>query len=125
MSEIHLDAIRHAVLDYAEGWYAGDADRVARALHEQLTKTAWLPNDDGSGRWSQFTAPSLVERVARTQAGTYTDAPRRAEISEVLVVGNCANLRLDMDQWTDLIHLIRSGEEWKIIHIAWTLPERH
>src|SRR5215207_8801778 len=31
-------AIRAAALDYAEGWYAGDADRMARALHPELVK---------------------------------------------------------------------------------------
>jgi len=30
--------IRQAALDYIEGWYAGDDDRMARALHAELAK---------------------------------------------------------------------------------------
>lgn len=31
-------AIRATALDYAEGWYEGNADRMARALHPELVK---------------------------------------------------------------------------------------
>ena len=40
-------AIRAAALDYIEGWYAGDADRVARALHPQLAAVGLIVQHDG------------------------------------------------------------------------------
>ena len=33
-----LAAIRATALDYIEGWYAGDAARMERALHPELAK---------------------------------------------------------------------------------------
>ena len=32
------EAITKVALDYGEGWYEGDADRMARALHPELAK---------------------------------------------------------------------------------------
>ena len=32
------DAVRSVVLDYLEGWFEGDADRMRRALHPEFVK---------------------------------------------------------------------------------------
>jgi len=32
------DAVRAAVLDYIEGWFDGNAERMERALHPELMK---------------------------------------------------------------------------------------
>ena len=37
-TEADLAAIEHTALDYIEGFYAGDASRVERALHPELAK---------------------------------------------------------------------------------------
>ena len=42
-------AIRATALDYAEGWYAGDGDRMGRALHPELVKRI-LVSDTATGR---------------------------------------------------------------------------
>ena len=33
-----VEAIHAAVLDYVEGWFDGDGDRMQRALHPELVK---------------------------------------------------------------------------------------
>ncbi len=35
-----LEAIRQVVLDYIQGWYEGDAQRMRRCLHSELAKHA-------------------------------------------------------------------------------------
>ena len=42
-----LAAVHQAVLDYAEGWYLGDLDRMARALHPGFIKRRAAEDDDG------------------------------------------------------------------------------
>ena len=41
-------AVREAVLDYIEGWYAGDAERMERALHPDLAKRIVVEKDGDS-----------------------------------------------------------------------------
>ncbi len=33
-----LEAIRQPAIEYLESWYGGDADRMASALHPELSK---------------------------------------------------------------------------------------
>ena len=38
-------AIRTAIMDYVEGWYEGDAERMNRCLHPRLAKRAAASGD--------------------------------------------------------------------------------
>src|SRR5688572_6478371 len=40
-------AVRAAALDYIEGWYEGNADRMARAVHPELAKRIVQTNPQG------------------------------------------------------------------------------
>ena len=37
-ADVEREAITDAVLDYFEGWFTADAERMRRALHPQLAK---------------------------------------------------------------------------------------
>src|SRR5437867_532957 len=41
------EAIERAVLDYFEGWYQADPDRMTRALHPALVKRSFIRQADG------------------------------------------------------------------------------
>ena len=52
-------AIEATVLDYFEGWFDGDAERMERALHPQLAKRALR-----DGNLSESPAPEMVEATS-------------------------------------------------------------
>jgi len=41
-------AVRATALDYIEGWYEGNAERMGRALHPNLAKRIVLPRPEGA-----------------------------------------------------------------------------
>src|SRR5262245_15063060 len=54
-------AIRQAALDYIEGWYEGDAERMERAVHPELAKRIVHTNpQNGRSRLDQMSAMTLV-----------------------------------------------------------------
>src|SRR5439155_1374277 len=56
--------IRQAALDYIEGWYAGDADRMARAVHPELaTRIARNTGDAHAAAVSSRSARSTPASV--------------------------------------------------------------
>src|SRR5829696_9965628 len=59
-------AIRATALDYIEGWYEGNAERMERALHPELAKRI-VNTDPRSGRSNlgQMSALSLINGVKR------------------------------------------------------------
>ena len=44
---VATDQITAAALDYVEGWFDGDTDRMRRALHPDLAKRRLRALDDG------------------------------------------------------------------------------
>ena len=60
-------AIRTTALDYIEGWYAGDATRMERALHPELAKRIVM-TDPKSGR-SRLETMGAMTLVNSTRAG--------------------------------------------------------
>ena len=60
-------AITKTALDYIEGWYAGDAARMERALHPELAKRM-ISIDPKTGR-SQFNHMGAMALVQHTRDG--------------------------------------------------------
>src|SRR5438105_15612649 len=53
-------AVTKAVLDYYEGWFEGDAARMERALHPELCKRSFRPEQAGAGVLTAMTAPQMI-----------------------------------------------------------------
>ena len=118
------DAIRAAALDYLEGWYTGDAERMERALHPDLAKRIVRPSDDGPDRVDNMSALRLVQA---TRAGWGTRVPadqRQADIVILDVFGHAATVRAEARDWIDYLHLGKVDGEWKIINVLWEMKPR-
>ena len=118
------DKIRAAALDYAEGWYTGDADRMGRALHADLAKRIVVKRDDGSWSINHMTAMQLVEG---TRKGYGKNTPADRQLKDVKILdrfGNAAVVRLEMAGWIDYLQVGKFGEEWKIVNVLWERKPR-
>jgi len=119
-------AIRATVLDYAEGWYAGDADRMARALHPELVKRI-LVSDTATGQsFVQTMGASALVNGTRHGYGKSTPADRQQKDVTVLdVFGNAAVAKAVMADWIDYLQLVRVDGRWLIVNVLWERkPER-
>ena len=114
-------AIKEVALDYAEGWYAGDPERMARALHSKLAKRALLPTKDNKYRLDDIGKETLVERTRNGGGKNVPKERRRTEVIIYDVVGNAAVVKLTMHDWVDFLQLIKEDGQWKIINVLWEL----
>jgi Putative lumazine-binding len=118
--------IRAAALDYAEGWYAGDGDRMARAVHPELVKRI-LVTDTATGRsFVQTMGASALVNGARHGNGKSTPAERQQKDVRILdVFGNAAVAKVVMADWIDYLQLIKTEGRWQIVNVLWERkPER-
>ena len=115
-------AIRAAALDYIEGWYAGDAERMERALHPELAKRIVMTNpDNGRNNLDQIGAMTLV---LRTRRGGGRETPRSEQQKDVVILDifrNAASVRITASSWVDYLHLARFNGRWVIINVLWEL----
>jgi hypothetical protein len=113
--------IRRAALDYIEGWYAGDGDRMARALHPELAKRIMFSDTLGNAWISGMGATQLV-RGTRAGGGTRTPvADRRTEVRILDIFQDAASARIDAGGWIDYLHLVRWRGQWVILNVLWEI----
>lgn len=117
-------AIRRAALDYVEGWYEGNGERMERAVHPELAKRIVITDSLRRSRLDQMGASRLVYG---TRAGGGKDTPRERQQKDVVILdifGNAASVRATMSGWVDYMHLARFSGEWKIVNVLWELKPR-
>jgi hypothetical protein len=117
-----LTEIRQAALDYAQGWYEGNAERMRRCLHPELAKRAILPDPQtGEERFSHLSQQQMVAKTAR--GGGSADVPadkRYYDVTILDVCGDIASVRADTYEYVDYLHLARSQGRWLIVNVLWT-----
>jgi hypothetical protein len=123
-------AVENVVLDYFEGWFTGDVTRMKRALHPGLAKRSV----GGDARWwgegepdgdplalDETTAQWLIDATARglgkERARTVGDT--RIEVDVEDVYDTIANVTVRSAVYREYVHLLRTGEGWKIVNTVW------
>ena len=115
-------AIRQAALDYIDGYYTGDAERMRRSLHPDLVKRI-VGVRDGQSRLNEMTAQQLIDG---TEAGWGVRVPaevRRSEVAILDIFRNVAAVRVDAHAWIDYMQIARWNGEWKIVNVLWEMRE--
>jgi len=111
-------------LDYIEGWYRGDAQRMESALHPELVKR--IVRRDTAPERTWISGMGASELVAGTASGAGTRIPearRRKEVSVLDIHGDAATARIGAAGWVDYLHLVRLDGEWKILNVLWETDE--
>jgi hypothetical protein len=113
-------AIRATALDYAEGWYEGNAERMARALHPELVKRI-VVRDTATGRTMvQGMGASVLVNSTRHGYGKETAKERQQKDVSVLdIFGNAACAKAVMADWVDYMQLARVDGRWVIVNVLW------
>jgi hypothetical protein len=110
-------AIEQAARDYFEGWFEGDAERMARCLHPSLAKRNIDQPDRADSPVDENSWESMVQG-ARAGRGT----KYRGTVFEVTVLDttpNMASVRVEGGPYIDLLHVGRFGDEWRIVNVLW------
>ena len=118
------ELIKQAALDYIEGWYEGNGERMERALHPDLAKRIVRSDDRGRYSLGQMSAMSLVQS---TRSGGGNDTPKEKQQKDVTVLdifGNAASAKIIASDWIDYLHLAKWRGRWVIVNVLWELKPR-
>ena len=112
--------IRAAALDYIAGVLEADPERMQRCLHPELAKRAYLPGVDGKPQFSHMSAQNSI-----LDAHTFVVTPgRHADVVILDRYEGAASVKTIFDRWIDYMHVVKVGDEWKIINVLWEItPE--
>ena len=114
------EAIRQTALDYIEGYYEGNGERMERALHPELAKRIVMSRD-GLTMLQNMGSSALI---AGTKMGAGKNTPKdkqRKEVKVLDVFGNAASARIDATDWVDYLHVAKWNGRWVIVNVLWEL----
>ena len=118
-------AITKTALNYIEGWYEGNAERMESSLHPELAKRM-IYTDPKSGR-SQFNHMGAMALVQGTKRGGGTQTPKEKQLKEVTILDrfqNAAIVKIVASDWIDYLSVAKFNGEWKIINVLWELKPK-
>jgi Putative lumazine-binding len=118
-------AIKQTALDYIEGWYEGNAERMEKSLHPELAKRMVETNPaNGKSRLNQMSAMSLVQG---TRAAYGKETPKEKQLKEVTILDvyeNAASVKVVASDWIDYLHMAKFNGRWVIVNVLWELKPR-
>lgn len=113
-------AIEEAALNYVEGWYEGNPDRMEKALHTDLAKRRpHLLKQSGGTLLDDISASNLIEY---TRAG-FGKLKEGEEMNNEFILldlyENIATVKLISKDFMDYLHLAKFDNGWKIVNVLW------
>lgn len=118
-SSADRDAITRTALNYAEGWYEGNADKMESALSPDLAKRIVRTNAQGQSSLGQMSAMTLVQ-VVRTGEGKQTPkGEQQKDVTILDMLTSSATVKLEMRDWIDYLHIGKINGKWVIINVLW------
>jgi hypothetical protein len=112
-------AIRATALDYIEGWFQGNGERMERALHTHLAKRRVATDSTGRSRLIEMTALELVQGTRAAYGTELPAAERRSDVTILDIYGNAASVRVNAGPWVDYMHVAKWSGRWVIVNVLW------
>lgn len=116
------EAIKQTALDYIEGYYEGNAERMERSLHPDLAKRI-VRTDQSSGKnkLENMTAPRLVQITQMRQGKPTPKEKQQKDVTILDVFENSASVKIVAADWIDYLHVSKFDGRWVIVNVLWEM----
>ena len=113
------EAIVATVMDYFEGWFDGNAERMARAVHPNLNKRGVSINTTAVQLSAASTAPRMIglTRDGEGKAERPADLAIKVRIDDVHE--QIATVTVYSAVYIEYLQLVRTAEGWRIVNALW------
>ena len=119
-----IDAIHGTCLDYIEGWYTADPDRMARCLHPDFDKRGMVRRFlDTRAEFFALQPLTTSAMIRFTELGLGKSDPdnRPIEITILDATHHLASVKVVGNGFVDHLHLMKFPDGWKLVQSSWSL----
>lgn len=124
VSDADKAGITQTALDYLEGWYAGDVERMERAVHPELAKRIMRTNAQGQSRLEQMGAMTLVQFTRRGYGKNTPKDKQQKDVTILDVYENTASVKTVAADFIDYLHMSKSNGKWVIVNVLWEMKPK-
>jgi hypothetical protein len=113
------EGVRLAALDYLEGIYNVQPERIERSVHPTLNKRGFYKKDAAS---PYVESPMTYEQLLKLAASWNKDGKRDTKLREIVildVLDQTAVVKLTASWGIDFMFLGKFDGKWKIVQILW------
>jgi hypothetical protein len=114
-------SIEQTCLNYIEGYFSGDADRMQGALHPELTKVRPQTLKQTGKIMLDKVGTELLVEATRTKMGVMDEADWKIDYKLLDYREDLAMVEIVSSMFIDYIQLARFNGEWKIINVLWAM----
>lgn len=116
------EAIKQTALDYIEGYYDGNAERMERALHPDLAKRIVRTDPTtGKNKLENMTAQRLVQITQMRQGRPTPKEKQQKDVTILDVFENAATVKIVAADWIDYLHVSKFDGRWVIVNVLWEM----
>jgi hypothetical protein len=111
-------AVKAAALEYIEGWYAGDAQRIEKVLHPDLVRRTLRIDPQTGTTYLMFDG----SRDFISLTGEHQGKPGAKQQEDIVVLDvyrNAAMVRVTAASWVDYMQMARWNGKWVIVDLLW------
>lgn len=118
--------IKETALNYIEGFYTNNYQRVEKAIHSELAKRIVGKDSLGNFMLKHMGSSELIYNAKKfKKAEDKTNEPFKATITILDLSKDIASVKVTQNKMNffDYLHLAKISGEWKIINVLWTRTE--
>ncbi len=118
--------IKGTALNYIEGLYTNNYERMEKALHPELAKRVIKKDENGNYRLSNMGYSELIYySKAWKPKFENPEEEFKADIIIFDISNDIATIKVTQNKYNffDYIHLGKIDGEWKIINLLWARPK--
>lgn len=116
------EAVKQTALDYIEGYYDGNAERMERSLHPDLAKRI-VRTDPSSGknRLENMTAARLTQAAQMRKDRPTPKEKQQKDVTILDLYENSASVKIVAADWIDYLHVSKFDGRWVIVNVLWEM----
>jgi hypothetical protein len=107
-------------LNYGDGFYSGDYERMSKAIHPDLNKVCpVIMPQTGRTILTYSTYSGLIE-MTRARVGEVDESKRSIIVKVLRINNNVACVKLTSINFNDYLEMVKFENGWKIVNVLWT-----
>ncbi len=118
------ELIKQTALDYIEGYYEGNAERMERSLHPELAKRIVRTDDRGRSSLGSMGAMQLVQYTRVSDGKKLPKDKQQKDVTVLDIFGNAASAKVVATDWIDYLHVAKWNGRWVIVNVLWELKPK-
>ncbi len=114
-------AIKQTAMNYIEGSFSGDAERMAAAVHPELNKVIPVTLSQTNTTMLNYSPAGLLIEGTRAKMGLVDEDKRNIQLKVLDLQNEIAMMEVLSSMYYDYLQLAKLNGKWKIVNVLWKM----